>query len=889
LLIDSLARDMGVDAHAVSELLALWQRPASADPPANAPELATWRDLLRVQFATATTKILTARQEERLLRIAVDDLELSPAEAREELLAYARQAGFQRVGREEAQRYLTDVLAQKIGDAETIAPDIFQRLSALGQEWGLDSNWVATQIHARLESNVRARRSEAQRTRLLLFGTGGLVCLVLGVFAVRLWLPSRDPQPVVPREASALEPSTAEALPLRVKPPAWWSTELALLVSALRRESSDFESLYAPLAAESAVRRAEAYEVLAGRVIDEARAANERKQWSTLVRQLYREEPDEATLLPLRNAAFAAIEQELGQVPNNAAGYERLFTAVDGWLQSWADAGLPSSRREPLRGLLARLCDCSLTEPTSAEISRASAHFAVRLLSELKDELPRRPEVLTSHYAFLASRAREQAAETFSTVQAELAAAAIRHTPRSYQAFQQLTREALTARGTLPVLTILSAWEACREESLRADLAPQLLARAGLDPSSVPDDQIATRVRIALGVANPADDTSTSAWTRWDERIQPLLERRESSPANLSEQLRETISLAWHVNATVLLAREGASTRWVQLVQAGSPLEEVAQPKPVGAAPERERAERLSSADRQTMERYILELAQFTSLPESKRASYLRGLAKFSEDWPDLTPRQARDLATYLIAPLDEAEAAQRLTMCDRLRKWLTLRLAVGDALAEQREQLPAALPVVIRLAGREPLEPAPNVAVVRRLLTESVLAELRLRGDDTATSPQRAAIDQLDRVLTDLYRQRAGIFKVERTLLESLDGAQALQRAAEKMRPPTLVHDSIDRWERLVTHTGDSRLARMVGMQQLWFERCEAATRKEHPQVAPQLVALLAEHEERQLQATTAVEQLRVGERSLLALWRMWKPSLAPLSVPSAESRGTR
>jgi hypothetical protein len=876
LLLNTIATDLSITPQEFQEWLEQLLQRSPREKTSVSEELQTFRDLLRVQFEASATKILTAKQEQTLLQLAVNDLHLPLESTREELREHAQQYGLKRVTREEADRYVLELLDQKVGDAETLDAAVYQRLYAFAHDWGLDAAVVESLIHERLEHNFRQRRAETMRTRWLLGGAGVIFAVVIcGLIMRAIFPPTAKPIVHVPADSTEELVEVPRNSP-RVKPPAWWNADLAVAANAARNEVPEFTPIFAAMVADDPQRRVEGYSLWIEQLAHTDTTAPKQQLLLDMFGPLYGFEPSETAAAQLRTQAIAVVQQTIDRVPTQSSQYAASIRLLDQMVHTLESSSVPENRLAELRTILERLAQCALPANNSDNVSRARSHVAILMLSKLGDVLAARPEVLTQHYAYLASLAREQAGDLLAERQATLVAQAIRLTPRSYHSWKNLAIQGLEVRGTLPLLQILEAWETCDDSTLRDDLAPRLLVRAGLSPQGIPQAEIPQRIRAALGVGEQVASHLDNKTEDWEQQLNRLLEKRTRPPETAVEQLEALVEVAWHVNVALLLAREGAqSPRFQAVLKQGSPVVAATPREASGENPETEskaNAQRLSYQDQQTLERYALELSEPETLAEPKRASNLRGLAHFAEQLADIAPSQARSIAKYLVFAVGEEEQTQRFSALPRLRRWRTLRLAVADELEQQPRLASVVAPIALRLAGRELTDEPISASNLRRFLLESVLQELNYTFGPTTKLTAHDVMDRWESELNTLYGERAQWLGSPLPTDSKSHAAELLEESATRLRPVSLLVDSTDRWQRVAAITAQSNLQRTVYAQQSLIERTAQATLARYPAKRPTIERVLNTHWQRSTATGSAVLQLREGEFTMLELWRLWK-----------------
>ena len=880
ILLDTMARQMGLSPAEFQQAIAIIQRGAIPNARPDQAARESFREFLRVQFEASVNKIISANLEQALLSVAQSKLGLQLEVAREELRSLASEMGLKRVSREEAERFVEGVIAKKVEEVETLDSETFARFHALGQDWGLEVEAVEEIITYVLEEKQTRAKREISWNKGMLGGAAATVLLVIGMMVFMTFSkPAADS--LTPNNATAnTSPGSPDAprTTTRIKPPSWWDAEIAVGASTAKQEISEFSAVYDAIISAAPERRGQGYELLLERAAQRPFDTRKWQPFAGLIGGCYVLEPDEAAANLLLKQTSRMIQGVFEKVPAAPSDYEMAFRPFDALVKTLRDTRLSSARAAKLQEELEHLAHRSFTPGQEEKWDRGRSFLAAALMEKLPEVLPARPEVLTGHYSYLASIVREHAAEELAERQAMLVATAIEKSPNSYPQWKMLAAQAVEVRNPLALLRIVDAWDESKRDDLREDLGPRLLARVGLLATNIPPAQVAARIRETLGIQKGITISDKSPWAAWEKKVTPLLGSAAKASPEPADRLRDTVDLAWHVNLTMLLVRESAAnTRFAASLKIGSPVEQreettAAEPR---AAAKPANPNRINADQQQTLQRYAVGLED-PALDEPRRVSYLRGLAKLAEQLADVPPSVAQPLAKYLFALKSESEQTQVLDALMRLRRWKQLRLAVADELENSEHDEEQIRSLLLPLTGRDPNDNQFTPAAMRIWLLQNVLLDLTNSEGQSSRETALETVNQRSKQLVELYRERARLWGVPPSEASSSFAAELLKSCVQRLRPIASTPGTLEVSSRMLELTpllAQSDLQRTVLIQRVFVTRSAEIVGQQSKEQQIPAQRLAREFLQRSLSASDALTQLRDGEQTLLSLWMLLKP----------------
>lgn len=880
-LLTSLATDMELPAAEFDEAMAILQKGELVAAKAVDPQRARFRSFLKRQLEELKAGILSARHEQTLMQFAVSQLGMAEDAAREDLLAVAAEVGLRRVPLEEALRYVEELVAQKVGDETLIDSADVKRLYYLGRDWGLEPADVDDLVRYRLEDNLARQRREQWWNKGVIYGGAGTVLLVVLIFAAIAW---RNWGGASKEKASPGQPDIAsggpETEPRHTRPPAWWDADLTIAISQVRNERDSFNAVYEALVADDAQRRSQGYELLLDRAASSPFDIRNWKLHEPVLLGCYALEPDDGAANKLRQLWLAVPQRVIDTVPPTTDEYQAAIRPITSATKAIKETRAPEPRRQAMSDELGRMLHIPLNSSAAeADLLKQSlGGLALLLLEQLAGGIEKQPDLLGRHYSVLTALARDRASpEELARVDATIAAKAIEHSTDNWRSWEGILHRGIESRDALAVLGIVRAYERCPSSDLKKELEKRLFTRLGISPAGLPSSRYAEAMEKALGASVPADTSDAGRWSRLATRAADALEEARRSSSDPAINVKSTVNLAWNVNLAMALAlprpNPGQFDRWIA---DGPPWERApTEEEPTNVAPAFGGGERLSRDQQETFDRYLHELAEWQKLDEPRRASYLRALGQAASKVNDLTPIQARHLASYLLGRKDEQEQAFVLENATSLR-WRQLRIALADGI--ERSQLPAdhLRRLVITFSGQEVLDIDKNRGAARRALLKGVVDELSTAPSGTAAREAASDVDRWAGELAAVYRQRAQLLGATPNDLTSLNSASSLLRlAVAKLSPPASA-DANDPAARLLAAAdalGASDAQRCVVLQRSAVERAASEIQRRQPERRQEARKLLDDFHKNTAASKQALAQLQEGEATQLALWLLARP----------------
>jgi hypothetical protein len=462
---------------------------------------------------------------------------------------------------------------------------------------------------------------------------------------------------------------------------------------------------------------------------------------------------------------------------------------------------------------------------------------------------------------------------------------------KDWHAYEDAITRCASSPDLLNVLRLADTLTRCSDDDLVKSLSRTLCLRAGVSPIPASRPEVAKAVRKALGATSPAAaSTAADRWLALRERADAALARPAPAAGDQSELLRQTVELAHLATMAMALAQgeagfaffDAGMTEPPELTKRGSSKGESDEEaeKPIGRA-----SRPIGASDRKNLERFSTMLGGFARQQPAQRVTALRGLADVGDAAPDISQAQAEDVAKYLLCTKGDEEHAEVLRSLVAVRHWKRLRLAVADLVPhsqltpDQQQQLSAAI------LGHGAAGESSSADVMRRLLRESVLADLSesaSRADTRADDPL-LVLDSAAELLAETFRQRARNFGASGPeLLAANSPARALDLSLRPLADS--LRGSVDDGAYLASFghahkaamflAGDD-LRRTVAIQRLLVELSTRRALRHRPQQAAAARQIETESLAAISKSDSALVQLRNQEAALLQLWMLYAPEI--------------
>lgn len=878
-LLEALAGDLAISPLDYQEALAILQRGEAAGPSAANSNRTQFNQLIAAQFAELPAKILSARQEHKLVSFAITRLGLSDDAAHDAIKLAAAEQGIKRVPLEQALNYVEEVVAQLIGDQEIEPSDAVPRLHAIGRDWGFEPADVDELIQYRLEENAARKAREKLWTKGLL--GGGIAAVALTIIAL-LWIAARNLASVpTPEQESETTTPIAPAEPRRNKLPAWWDTDLTLAIASLKNERPDFAPLHQAIMSPEAERRRQGYDLLLDRAARKPFDLRAWRPYEGVISGCYSLEPDESAANALLTHWLAVISSVVERVPDSPADYQAATAPLDLAIRTIKDHRTPPARSQSLASAVGSILRISLdVSQGEAKLQNQSLGAISELLMErLPDDVEHHPEVLVRHWPALVAMSKERVDPSrVLRHQANLVAAAIEHAPSSWSGWQSLIEPAIQVREPLSLLRLIDAWERAKLKDLRDHIKPLLLARAEVNPAGIPESQLGATMRKALGYEGLAE-TSDLRWAKLEESAAAIQKRVNDKSLDDAARLRLSVEFAWHVNLAMALGSSHPNPGLFDTWLAAGPFPAATDDRPSAddpfrAGPGESPTGRLNRDQQETFDRYLHDLGEHKRLAEPQRVSYLRSIANLSDRAGDINQLQARNLASYVLAAKSGDELTAVYDSLPSLRVWRYFRLAVADGLERSELEPPQIARVVLLLSGSEVSGEQDARPEARRAILRSVVSEL-----SSATGTAReAAASEVDRNATQLgrlYRERARLLGLSAAEVEAVaNPSDVLMLIAKRIAPksPIALSDEYAARLALVANFARNEPQRVVLLQRMLIEDAVRDVSRRKPDLAHEAAAVAEANVRRSVLAKDALTQIQDNEATWLALCLLLK-----------------
>jgi hypothetical protein len=845
------------------------------DAPPN-PQAERFRRRLQKDLSGKTTTILGPIIEEQILASAARKYGLDEASARQVVAEVAAELGLTRITTGDAVAGLTVQIDAVVRDSTWLAREAWDRLRDAGDKWGIELSVVEALIDERLEANRQAIAARRRRSALVLALAGGSVVLTVAIVSVLALSRAshRGPSAEAP-PASALTSKRQSAQP--PAQPAWWDVDLALEMASARSQLAGLSGACDLMASPNADERAAGYERMIGQVHGPL-VSDSRNIVGAIAAGCLGLEPEESAAARLQAAVFNLF-------PSGATSLDRQPTlaqscwAADVVAQALVHPGASAGRKQSL----AAAGEAALggpVDPTKSpgELPRLLRGRAVlATYQRLTTAAAKEPAAVAARFPPLPAAAADLLPEP-EWLQAETAllAAALPAAGAHWKPYEAAMGRCISAADPLPALKLAETLRRTTDEALARQLSEQLILRAGVQPKSWSKSDVALAVRKGLGGVSLAAATANDRWQSLREHAASVLAQSGQPADNPRTLLAHTVELAHWTNLAMALAQGEAGFVAFDAAIGQPPTIEsqavaaLAQEPAAATSPRRGRPS--GASQQRELNRLIEALSNRIPSRQVPRESALRALAELTEQTPSLTPRQAEDLASYLLAAKPAEELANVLPQLARLRVWQELRLAVADGLAQSKLPHEALRELVAALVAQTLPAETTAIASLRRALLQDVLHEAEA-ATELHPAPQPGGRGEFaDRAAEQLrltYLARARLLNVAAATAGSV--ADALELSLAKLTESDLERSRLDSARQAARYLANDDLHLTVAWQALLIEASARRALHERPERGAAARQLAAES----LAAAppSVLAQLRDQERTLLQLWMLYAP----------------
>ena len=853
-----------------------------------------FRQYLDAAMAPLAHKVATSCTEHQWIEDGCLHHGVDPEEARRMVREAMAAHDVRVVSEEQAKEHVAALVEQLMGERVRLDLPTRAKIFSEGSQWGL----APMQVDAILREHVRKKRrklaSERGLARLL---TASAVIATVGLAAFLGWVFFFKPPAAAHLEQLAREQPAEAVLP---PPPApaiesptgreWWAQDEDLLIAVTKTRIvlPRMKPVLAALALQDPEARGRAYHELVS--VAGANADNEvhRAILRELVARCYAADPSDQAAGALREALLALTPAVGDSLPQDAAAYEIAFWAVRTAATALGCPSLAPARADDLARALSRSIGATIDRTrTGRELERQClAALCRHLYQVIIAAAGSQPLVAGPLYMAVTRKAVDYLeAHALETRHVAFLCKVLPQVGDAWHEYEYLIQRTINSTDPLIVLELVDLYEDVTDASLRDFLADRLLRRAGIFPQSLSVDEVARRVREALGAKEIA-----TGQQRWKELLQwskGVLGEADAGIADRQQLLEQTLRFAYGATRACALAQgEVGYPTYDQLREEGPP--RLATLAASAARRARYRAGRSSSATvataRHRVESFIRQLTIAGNGPSYRRV-YLRGIASFAPDVPDLDHKPAETLARYLLKPKSDEEHQIVLEFAQAVTRWRAVRLALADLVLETPVYKERVEQLMARVVAQPPkLDKKRWKRQVHDALLGDVIAELAAAPVRTGGAGQ--IYDEACDALRDFYRTQARLMGISPDRYEAAetpahllhviieDAAAKLTDGGSSPEARRFLAELPHRFT-AIGYFAENDLQRAVLLQRLWLRVLAlriARTHADRAGEAQRLVErLVAESGDPK---SDAFGQLRDAEKALFEMWLLARES---------------
>jgi hypothetical protein len=888
-LLAAAAGELGLnDAEMEQGIAALTGTPDDAD------RENTWREEreqafrahLRKTLALLPHKVATSRMEQTWVGEGQSAYALDEAVARQLVRAVAKEQEVRLVTEDQAAGHVEALVEQLLGDSAQLDDATRARVFAEGSQWGLPPMQVDAIIRDRVRTRRRAGAAAQGLTGLLVAAAFGCFLALLGVLGWLLIFRPERPEEVPEVVANWPSSNPEVQAPPSIDAPTgeeWWSEDEDLLVAVTQTRTvlPDMKGVLLGLSLTDSEARARAHREMVRVAASHTDQPGQRAILQELIAGCFAAEPSDRCAEALADELLAFVPSEGGDLPETQDAFRVAFWAIRTAVTALARANLPPERRDQLVRLVDRAISTTI-DPSLAplEMHRVCIRAFYRHLYRVITGAARRQPLIARPLFEEVTReaVRYLDLRTIELANVEFLTAALPAAGQSWNEFERLILLAIDSADPLVVLRIVDLFERLEDESLQGFLAENLLRRAGISRERLQVDEVARKVREALGAEEVVDGAERREIL--EQSATRLLADPEREDVSTNDELLQQVVDAAHAAAMACALAQGelGEATFDNLQRDGpirlQSLRLASRPSARRTAPGRA----TTRYQQDNLRRYVGYLVRANARP-AQRSVFLRNIAFQASTVRDVDPDIAEKLVSYLLRPKPDAEHQSVLEFVEAVSRWRNVRLALADQISETRLQkerveeiLSRALPRRVALGGGEDWK-----ARAHEMLLNDVVEELS-HSQPSAPAPDRI-YDDLSAALQESYVIRCRLMGV------SPDLYAAAQRPSELLRlmidktseslsgssasEPVRRHlESLPHQLDAVQYVGGNDLRRTVLLQRLWLRTLAADVARGGGKRASRANELVAELEQADAAAADLFAQMRAGEIASLKMW---------------------
>ena len=790
------------------------------------------------------------------------------------------------VSEDQAKEHVAALVRELVGESARLDGPTRARVFSEGSQWGLAPMQVDVIIREHINLRRRKLASERGLTGILLTSAVGALLALIG-FLVWVFLletdETRHTQELATLQTSPVAPPSPTQAIEAPTGKEWWAKDEDLLVAVTKTRIvlPTMKGVLVGLNLKDPEARGRSYRELVSVAGDNADDERHRAILGELIANCYVAEPSDQCAQDIREALLNLAPEVGDPLPQDDLAYDVAFWAVRTALTALALESLSAARADDLARAIGQkvgaTIDGTLDAPNlQRQCLAALCHHLYRVIIASAASQPLVAGPIYSAVTRKAVHCLE--ANVLEKLHVDFLAIVLPEVGEAWREYEYLIQKAINSADPLVVLKLVELYEEVTDASLRDFLAGRLLRRAGVFPGSLSVDEVAQRVREALGAKHVV--SGRHRWKQLAEHAGDLLDDRDVSAENTDQFLQQVVNLSHAATMTCSLAQgEMGYASYDELRQDG-PMKLATSSVSRAKSPRRGKSNPTSASQRQSILRYIHYLTDPRRQP-SHRPVYLRGIASFAAHVADLDPEPAELLARYLLKVKSDAEHQIILEHAETVTRWKYVRLALADQVLETplyKERIQELMSRVLRkelqLADDEDWKQRFHKELLRDVIDDLSLA-------DKPIGDKGQIYDDASDSLRDLYRTQARLLGVAPSAYDSAQTPSQLLRHiietyAAKLKGGSSSSDARQFLADLPHHfdaieyLSENDLHRTALLQRLWLRMLSLGMAHDHAEQANALV----DKRESANSTSGVLAQLRDTEKAILQMWLLANPS---------------
>lgn len=837
---------------------------------------------LRQQFQGLSSGILTVAMENKAVDLAARKYQILEARARRLIHDQAELMGVGRISKGDAETYVEQLVASRIGDATRIEDESRERFYKIGQKWGVGSERVDAIILQTLSDNRHVESPEKTSYRGWVLVTLFIVLIasgsVLTVYAKGWFEDDKGSGKSVSAGSKKEDPGGEVEVIL----PDWWFH---------RRLDELVEQLPEPFQSQlvSELTSKEPEQMIAGlsRLISKVESqAEDVRGTQRILCQYYYYCPEDSIVDQILFRLQQDLVLPVSRVPAKAERLEAVYAAnrILANLKYFADddASDDWKTRNGLvtEAIVAEFGEGSLGTNLREYLSNSNQVIAINQWNHLVQtswSSPNRTSLLIARLWEMTQD--ELKSKDLNRLHRRTVLSVLESDPSLWKGLKLEITRAIGNSEPNSLNTWINHFLSLNNDDYQEWLGAQLVEKCQVTPAS----RSRRDIRQALNdVKFENNRIRFRELIQRNEQIRPRNRQLINAYRVTKNSPQKILEMAYTVNMNMLLAPADQSSfsfqEFDELYQRGSPdLDRLARDELNLLSNERRQA--ATDSDKRTLEESLKRISTGGNDKVSMRQSAIERLAKLVDRFQDITYQDAVLLARYYLSLRGDRESLNAERFLKEFVRWPSFGLAISDLIAESNVNLDQAITIVQFFAeGDYQLEdPTRWKEEVQNIVFDSVVKKTEELSQQTTVSSLEWGL--LRSQFLELYQQRLTLLgDSARSNEEKQSVSRMTIRIINRLREKELVDSEypVERAVEVLKTQSRSELEELVALNHVVIKLLAAQVQTRWPDAAAEAAIIVAEFEQTGKVSHNLAHRLLDTEFALLKLWSLEREAIA-------------